>query len=508
MKNTVSILLVFILFLSFSNAQTACNSLPCLHGGTCFNSETGNKFLCLCTKGYAGIQCEISLPGTCAPDYRCIKGNCKTDINGIPHCNCSIGYKGENCDESMTTTVTACEAFTPCQNDGTCFTLSSDISSYFCACPLEYTGKHCDMKITSLADPCLPSPCENGGNCTLDASNPSGYHCTCPVHFSGQNCSTDDTISCTFEGNIYYNREVRETGCNLCTCYDGNWACTMSSCGGICRYEDKIFFEDDSRQDDCNTCYCIHGAWVCTMKHCFNGNECEFVSSDYVELYSENQHRWEECNVCYCLSASWACTNNDCSNRTVIGVSFDFDGDFDSIVDITEHFKLLLHQDLSMTFSIPMKVIEHLESSGSSQAIHVSFSLVGSQDGAVDVEKMSSEMQKTINNGEYRFVFNTATYPSSRNSFSSTLIWPENPTKTKSGVDSSMVLLIVCALAGLGFIVIIFGVTLYIKTANTKRKDTKYGSAQLPNRRTGLETGDQARLTSDRAATLPSNLHI
>ncbi|XP_071962282.1 uncharacterized protein [Antedon mediterranea] len=186
----------------------------------------------------------------------------------------------------------------------------------------------------------------------------------------------------------------------------------------------------------------------------------------------------------------------------VINVKFEFDGDFENIVDVVGAFKILLQDDISSTYDIEKDAIEQMEvNEGYDEIIKVSFSLVGSQDGSVD--KMLSKIQTPINDGEYAFTFNGMQYQAKTNSFSSQQIWPEN---TESGINSTVVLVIVCAVTGLGFIVIILGVTLYIRTANTKRRDTKYGNAKLPNRRTGLDNGDQTRLT--RETTLPSNLHI
>ncbi|XP_071962280.1 uncharacterized protein [Antedon mediterranea] len=308
MKFTICMVLLLFLALE-SNAQFACNSAPCANSATCYNSREGNTFFCLCPAGYTGVQCEISLPGTCPPNYACVNGICNSDLMGTPHCACYIGYSGVDC--SIRGPETSCHLLTPCQNDGICFTLSTDLSLYICVCTEQFTGKHCEILATTIEDRCDPNPCKNNANCSVDEHNPGGYYCACLQGFSGENCSLDDTLTCTYSGQTYSSQEVRQYDCNLCTCINGMWSCTEAACGGMCEYEDMIYLENDSRQEDCNTCYCLNGGWICTTEEC-NENVCLYEKSDYIEIYDEDEHRWEECNVCYCLNGLWACTLDSC----------------------------------------------------------------------------------------------------------------------------------------------------------------------------------------------------
>ena len=43
----------------------ACDSSPCLNGGTCFEDESGKEYICKCSSGWRGNNCEKKTsPGT------------------------------------------------------------------------------------------------------------------------------------------------------------------------------------------------------------------------------------------------------------------------------------------------------------------------------------------------------------------------------------------------------------------------------------------------------------
>ena len=37
----------------------ACDSSPCINGGTCANNDESYGYLCSCKSGFSGQQCEI-----------------------------------------------------------------------------------------------------------------------------------------------------------------------------------------------------------------------------------------------------------------------------------------------------------------------------------------------------------------------------------------------------------------------------------------------------------------
>jgi len=45
------------IFANFLSVQSACDSSPCLNGGTCTNLA-GGKYSCQCKRGWKGSRCE------------------------------------------------------------------------------------------------------------------------------------------------------------------------------------------------------------------------------------------------------------------------------------------------------------------------------------------------------------------------------------------------------------------------------------------------------------------
>ncbi|XP_025895707.1 fibropellin-3-like [Nothoprocta perdicaria] len=85
-----------------------CETLPCLHGGSCINRLGG--YQCSCPPGFTGERCEV------------------------------------NIDECLSA---------PCLHDGSCI---DDIASYKCHCKRGFAGTECEIDVNE----CLPDPCLHG----------------------------------------------------------------------------------------------------------------------------------------------------------------------------------------------------------------------------------------------------------------------------------------------------------------------------------------------------------
>lgn len=96
-------------------------------------------------------------------------------------------------------------------------------------------GDACDSSLDCDAD----LYCGAGGTCERDGSCPSG-----------------DVAECSMEGNDY--------PVILCV---GTLRCEAGGCGIQC-HTTEICAEGEVRDDGCNTCTCSGGAWACTERYC------------------------------------------------------------------------------------------------------------------------------------------------------------------------------------------------------------------------------------------------
>ncbi|KAL3836532.1 hypothetical protein ACJMK2_021956, partial [Sinanodonta woodiana] len=67
----------------------------------------------------------------------------------------------------------------PCANGGVCL---NSLGNYSCNCSSGWRGQNCSEDVNE----CLNSPCANGGVCLNSLGN---YSCNCSSGWRGQNCS-------------------------------------------------------------------------------------------------------------------------------------------------------------------------------------------------------------------------------------------------------------------------------------------------------------------------------
>uniref|UniRef100_A0A8C5JTJ8 EGF-like domain-containing protein n=1 Tax=Junco hyemalis TaxID=40217 RepID=A0A8C5JTJ8_JUNHY len=151
-----------------------CETLPCLHGGSCINRLGGYR--CLCLPGFTGDRCEV------------------------------------NIDECMSS---------PCLNNGSCI---DGISSYKCHCKRGFIGTNCQINVNE----CSPNPCLHG-RCLFLFNNYylhdnlnntllyfrcidliDGYQCSCEPGWTSSRCEIN--INVCFQ-NVFLIIEERVICC-------------------------------------------------------------------------------------------------------------------------------------------------------------------------------------------------------------------------------------------------------------------------------------------------------
>lgn len=200
-----------------SNCSSPSN--PCLHGGTCYDSNSltspssqtslfGPVLQCSCAAGFWGEYCERGEGKDPCDSRPCHNGaTCRSDQWGVV-CLCLPGYSGDLCEvkDDLCTS-------NPCLNGGTCLGLVND---FVCQCEVGWEGKRCDRQLDACrgANPCLHGICHSlsGGR----------FSCQCLPGYSGDRCERRDvcTADCV-NGTLF----CHEPGWK-CDCQDGGETCT------------------------------------------------------------------------------------------------------------------------------------------------------------------------------------------------------------------------------------------------------------------------------------------
>lgn len=104
-----------------------CNIYVGIAGGSC--EETATHIRCVCSAGYTGTYCTERLcPKICTHGVCIFK-------NGVPQCDCDLGYSGEKCEIKD-----LCQRDI-CMNNGVC---ELKLGQYTCICNDGYSGMHCE----------------------------------------------------------------------------------------------------------------------------------------------------------------------------------------------------------------------------------------------------------------------------------------------------------------------------------------------------------------------------
>ena len=98
------------------SAVNPCQTSPCQHNGTCIETQT-----------------------VCGVGTSCVSGM-NASISYHATCNCSEGYEGPFCEDVVV--VDYCDAFYPCEHNGTCY---PSFNNYTCNCTYGWSGYNCTI---------------------------------------------------------------------------------------------------------------------------------------------------------------------------------------------------------------------------------------------------------------------------------------------------------------------------------------------------------------------------
>lgn len=327
-------------------SENPCNQL---HGnGVCIDNATPlqpNNYTCQCSSVYTGAECETKRPVNCAISCQSIDKNARCELIGEETiCQCSVGFRGEQCQENMND----CK-FSPCQNNGTCV---DGINAFTCECSDFHEGKYCEIakvcrKCSPFGtqfcnhtsnecvclgthegqfceiqvDPCLQMPCFNNGTCFSSKVDKDLYKCQCPDGFTGARCQLEasecDKLQCLNGGSkICTAGSDVKTPCACAPNFDGKYCeiyhapCDSSPCtsGGICsntidgfkchcmpgmsgefcQFNDLPTSCDNNLCENDSACMSVLDTYICICKAGTLGQYCEVFEDKCADNFCQN----------------------------------------------------------------------------------------------------------------------------------------------------------------------------------------------------------------------------
>ncbi|XP_016132038.1 slit homolog 1 protein-like [Sinocyclocheilus grahami] len=242
-----------------SEKCSPCSSNPCQNHGRC-HSDPLHQYKCSCPQGYKGRNCELSV-SACEGDPCVNGGSCYSDEarQGFS-CWCPVGFSGQFCEVDVDDCVE-----NRCENGSICV---DGVGNYSCVCPQPFSGQKCEEYEEDL---CYPgqNPCQRGSTCIPTVTGPK---CICPPGFVGDDCSVDYN-EC--EGHYCQNGALCVDHVAGYTCI-----CPQGYSGRLC--EGPLWAPAGCEQLLCeNGAPCVesHGTAVCQCLPGFGGPRCEKLLS-------------------------------------------------------------------------------------------------------------------------------------------------------------------------------------------------------------------------------------
>ncbi|XP_038065045.1 delta-like protein A [Patiria miniata] len=125
---------------------TACDSHPCMNGGTCSPNgpDPSYGYECYCPEHVIGLNCQ-DVQHQCDGNPCMNGGTC--DATGVTEpyvCRCPPNIEGDRCQYAFCLDD-------PCLNGGTCY---NSAQGFWCMCPFLYQGEHCEQHCDPITGEC------------------------------------------------------------------------------------------------------------------------------------------------------------------------------------------------------------------------------------------------------------------------------------------------------------------------------------------------------------------
>ncbi|CAF3778690.1 unnamed protein product [Adineta steineri] len=243
-----------------------CISSPCQNAGTCLLNNETNIPYCQCLSNTTGSRCEtiqtLCTNTTCLNNGACFID--RSSNSSITHCLCTQGYTGNYCEISLLSINFCLQK--PCGYNGTCIQTSN--SSYYCICPDGLIGQSCSSNILKS---CTSSTCRYPSTCQqIEDTNPPNYKCMCPDYLTGDRCQYTNTCQ---------NKPCLNQGICIPLGSQNNFMCLCSS--GFGHFDCSIYMGLSCSSNVClNGGTCDHNSTniQCICPVDFAGPRCEWTS--------------------------------------------------------------------------------------------------------------------------------------------------------------------------------------------------------------------------------------